>query len=354
MKFENVDVEFELGPIEELLKDPEISEIMVNGARYIYVEKRGKMIETDLKFEDEDAVVRTIHSIVDPLGRHISEKMPIVDARLPDGTRVNAVLRPIAISGPTLTLRKFSKAELTIEQLIKFGSWSPKVVDFLRACVEAQLNLIVSGGTSSGKTTIFNTISEFIPEQERVVTVETTAELQLRHKHVVVLETRPPDPDGEGEITIADLIVNSTRMRPDRIIAGEVRGGEVWDMLQVMTSGYDGSMFTIHAIDVSDALDRIELWSTAATSLPLLQIRGKIAQGISLIVHQNRLPDGTRRITEISEVVGLKNNNIETRTIMTYVPTGQEDGRTVGEFRFTGYIPTFANRLNLNEAFFAG
>lgn len=343
---------FELGPLEELLEDPEISEIMVNGTANIYVEKRGKMIETDLKFESEEEILVTIQGIIKPLGRTISEKSPIVDARLSDGTLINAVIPPIALTGSTLTLRKFNKGELTIEQLIRFGSWSEKVVEFLRACVEVHLNLIVSGGTSSGKTTIFNTISEFIPDDERIVSVETRAELNLRHKHLVALETRPANPEGEGEISIGRLISNATRMRPDRIIAGEVRGGEVWDILQVMTSGYDGSMFTIHANDVSDALDRIELWSTAATSLPLLQIRGKIAQGIHVIVQQNRLPDGTRRITDISEVVGLKNSNIETRSIMTYVPTGQENGRTVGEFRFTGYIPTFAKRLTLRENFF--
>lgn len=346
--------EFVLGPLKQLLDDPDITEIMVNGTANIYIEKRGKLIETDLSFETEDDILNTINSIIKPLGRHISENAPIVDGRLSDGTRINAVIRPVALTGPTLTLRKFSFPQMTVENLLEYGSWTEKVVEFLKACIEARLNLVLSGNTSSGKTTVFNVLSEFIPEDERIVTVETTAELMLRHKHLVILETRPPDKDGRGEINIANLIMNATRMRPDRIISGEVRGAEAWDMLQVMTSGYDGSMFTTHAIDVADTLDRIELWCTAATNLPLLQIRGKIAQGINLIVHQHRLQDGTRKIIEISEVVGLKNNNIETRTIMQYVRTGEVDGKLTGESRFTGYIPTFAKRLNLPEKFFAG
>ncbi len=353
MKFENIDVEFILGPIEQLLKDPEITEIMVNGARNIYVEKRGKIIETDLRFETEDDVLTSIKSIVEPLGRQITEESPIVDARLPDGSRIHAVIRPIAISGPTLTLRKFSFPHLTIEKLIEYGAWTEKIVEFLRACVASRMNLVVSGNTSSGKTTVFNLLSEFIPEDERIITAETTAELQLRHKHVIVLETRPPDADGRGEITISDLIVSATRMRPDRIITGEVRGGEVWDMLQVMTSGYEGSMFTVHAVDIADTIDRIELWCTATTGLPLLQIRGKIAQGIDLIVQQTRLQNGARKITEISEVVGLKNNLIETRPIMQYVYADELDGKLNGRSQFTGYVPTFAKRLNLPENFFS-
>lgn len=345
--------EFVLGPLEQLLEDPDITEIMVNGTENIYIEKQGKIIETELRFDSEDDILISINSMIQPLGRHISEETPIVDGRLSDGTRINAVIRPIALTGPTLTLRKFSFPRMTVEKLIGYGSWTEKIVEFLKACIEARLNLVLSGNTSSGKTTVFNILSEFIPDDERIVTVENTAELLLRHKHMVMLETRPPNREGKGEITITDLISNATRMRPDRIISGEVQGVEAWDMLQVMTSGYDGSMFTAHAIDVADTLDRLELWCTAATNLPLLQIRGKIAQGINLIVHQHRLQDGTRKIIEISEVVGLKNNNIETRTIMQYVRTGEVDGKLTGESRFTGYIPTFGKRLNLPETFFA-
>jgi len=326
---------------------------MVNGTQAIYIEKGGKLHETEAHFESEDHIMRVIQGLCEPLGRTINEVTPIVDARLPDGSRINAVVRPIALTGPTLTIRKFPARTLTVEDLIGLGAWSEKVVEFLQQAIQARVNMVVSGGTSSGKTTVFNLLSRFFDDNERVVTVETAAELQLQHKHVIALESRPPNRDGTGEITMADLIMNASRMRPDRIIGGEVRSGEVWDMLQVMTQGFDGSMFTIHAVDVPDVLDRIEMMCIASVSLPVLQIRAKIAQGINLITHQDRLPDGTRRITRISEVVGLKNNIIETRDIMRYMPTGSDNGRTVGEFRFTGVIPTFANRLELPENFFA-
>lgn len=350
MKYENADVEFELGPIEQLLEDPEITEIMVNGTDAIYIEKRGELVKTDLNFESEDDVIRTINSIVEPLGRWISEEAPIVDARLPDGSRVNAVIRPVVLTGPTLTLRKTMKKPLSWDDLIRYESVTERVAKFLKACVQARLNMLVSGGTSSGKTTILNALSEFIPDNERIITAEVAAELQLRHPHVVVLETRPPSIEGKGEITMADLITNAQRMRPDRIISGEVRGGETWDMLQAMTLGYDGSMFTIHATSSQDALERIEMMSTAATNLPLLQIRSKIASGIDIIVQQNRLPEGNRKIISITEVIGMKNNVIETRNIFEYVQTGTENGRSVGETRLLAK-PAFADRLDLPNDF---
>lgn len=350
MNYENADVEFDLGPLEQLLKDPDVTEIMVNGTDAIYVEKHGELTKTELNFESEDAVLRTINSIIEPLGRWISEDAPIVDARLADGSRINAVIRPIALTGPTLTLRKTWNKPLSWDDLIKYGSVSKKPLEFLKACIIAKQNMIISGGTSSGKTTIINALSEFIPDTERIITAEVTAELRLRHGHVVVLETRPPNPNGKGEITMADLITNAQRMRPNRIISGEVRGAEAWDMLQAMTLGYDGSMFTIHATTPQDALERIEMMSTSATNLPLLQIRSKIATGVNIITQQNQLHDGSRKITYITEIIGMKNNVIETRDIFEFVQTGSKDGRIVGEFRLLAK-PTFANRLDLPNDF---
>lgn len=350
MTYKDTNPTFDLGPLEQLLEDPDITEIMVNGTNAIYIEKHGKLIKTDLNFESEEAVVRTIKSIVEPLGRWISEEAPIVDARLSDGSRVNAVIRPIALTGPTLTLRKTIKKPLSWDDLLRFGSVSERVIQFLRACIRAKQNMVISGGTSSGKTTIFNALSEFIPDNERIVTAEVAAELQLRHNHIVVLETRPPNPDGKGEITMSDLITNAQRMRPDRIISGEVRGSEAWDMLQAMTLGYDGSMFTIHATSPQDALERIEMMSTAASNLPLLQIRSKIATGINIITQQDRLSDGSRKVTHITEVIGMKNNLIETRDIFEYVQTGTQDGKYLGETRLLAK-PSFADRLGLPSDF---
>lgn len=342
----------DLQPIDPLLADPDVTEVMVNGMNGVYIEKNGQTIKTDVQFDNEAQIVNLIQRIVTPLGRTIDERSPIVDARLPDGSRVNAVIRPIALDGPALTLRKFSHMNLTWEQLIGFGSVNEKLVEFLRACVRARLNMVIAGGTNAGKTTIMNALSEFIPADERIVTAEVTAELFLRHGHVVAMETRPPDGDGLGEITITDLIVNAQRMRPDRIISGEVRGGEAWDMLQAMTLGYDGSMFTIHANNVRDVLERLETMSTATTSLPLLQIRAKIAQGVNLIVQQLLLQGGGRKIVTVTEVIGMKNNVIELQDIGRFEPTGKADGRIIGEFRLTGETPTFADRLELPDGFF--
>lgn len=344
MSNRQTELHVDLGPLEQLLQDPEVTEIMVNSTTAIYIEKHGTLIKTELKFESEEALVQTIKSIVEPLGRSISEDEPMIELRLPDNSRLNAVLRPIAITGPSLTLRKMAKKPLSWDDLIRYGSVTERVIEFLQACVRANLNIVVSGGTASGKTTIFNALSEFFPEDERIVTVEERAELQLRHNHVIALEANPP------KINLAELIINAQFMRPDRIISGEVRGSEAWDMLQVMTMGYDGSMFTLHATTPQDALERIEMMCTAATNLPLLQIRSKIATGINLITQQTRLPEGNRKITHITEVIGMKNNIIETRNIFEYVQTGVQDARSIGETRLLAK-PSFADRLGLPNDF---
>ena len=349
--FENVD----LSMLEPLLEDPNITEIMVNGTEAVYVEKAGKLIKTDVRFETEDEVLNVIQAIVGAIGREINERTPIVDARLPDGSRVNAVIRPVALVGPTLTLRKMAYGRhLTWENVLEYGSLDERVFAFLQACVRAKRNIVVSGGTASGKTTILNLLSELIPDDERIVTAEVMAELMLRHPHVVGMETRPADGDGKGEVTITELIVNAQRMRPNRIISGEVQGGEAWDMLKVMTMGYDGSMFTIHATNTQDAIERLEMMCTQASNLPLLQIRATIAQGIDIITQQNLLDPAGRRIVTIAEVLGLRNNVIETQDIFRFVPTGVADGKVVGEFRLTGYVPTFADQLRLGEGYFEG
>ena len=342
----------DFGPLEPLLADGEVTEIMVNGTEGVFIIKRGQLVRTDAQFDNEAQILHLIEQIMAALNREIDARTPMVDARLPDGSRINAVLPPVAVNGPLLTLRKTWRQNLTWEQLVHFGSVSQRQVDFLRACVQARVNMVVAGGTASGKTTVINAISEFIPEDQRVVTAEARTELNLRHPHVVALETRPPDFDGKGAITMTDLIENAQLMCADRIITGEVRGGEAWEMLQVMTLGHEGSMFTIHADDVQDALERIELMSTAATSLPLHQIRAKIAQGIHLITQQVQLYDGSRKLVAITEVLGVKDNLIETRDVVVFEQTGEVEGRIQGDFRFTGYRPTFADRLGLPVDFF--
>lgn len=341
-----------LGKLEPLLEDPDITEIMINGTQGVYVVKHGELVKTDITFEFEDHVERIIKVILSAIGQEIDERTPMIDTRLPDGSRVNAVIRPTAVTGPSLTLRRFSTHQFTWDDLVGFGSVSEDIVKFLRACVEARRNIIVAGGTSSGKTTIFNAVSELIPPNERIVTAEKTVQLRIRHDHVVALETRQPDIDGKGEITMQDLIQNAQGMRPDRILTSDVSGSEAWDMLDVMTNGYDGSMFTMHATSVHDVLDRLEMMCTMATSLPLVPIRARIAQAIDLIVLQMRGPDGTRKVVNIAEVVGLKNNVIETQDIFRFEATGERDGRITGEFKCTGYKPTFAEHLDLPGDFF--
>jgi pilus assembly protein CpaF len=336
------------GPIEPLLKDPAINEIMVNGPRQVYVERNGKLELTDVTFQDDDHVMRVIDRIVSPLGRRIDESSPTVDARLPDGSRVNAIIPPIALNGPTLTIRKFSKDPLTVEDLVRFGTFTAEMATFLKACVEARLNILVSGGTGSGKTTMLNVLSSFIPDDERIVTIENAAELQLRQDHVVRLESRPPNIEGKGEITIRDLVINSLRMRPERIVVGECRGGEALDMLQAMNTGHDGSMTTAHANTPRDTLSRLEtMCLMAGMDLPVRAIREQIASAVDLIVQQDRMKDGSRKITNVTEVQGMEGDVIVLQDIFTFQQTGIENGKIVGRMKPTGIRPKFIHRFEV-------
>jgi pilus assembly protein CpaF len=290
--------------------------------------------------------MRVIDRIVAPLGRRIDESSPYVDARLPDGSRVNAVIPPISLVGPTLTIRKFSKNPITVEQLIQFGSVSNEVVQFLKACVESRLNVLISGGTGSGKTTLLNVMSGFIPDDERIITIENAAELQLRQEHVVTLESRPPNIEGRGEITIRDLVINSLRMRPERIIVGECRGGETLDMLQAMNTGHDGSMTTAHANSPRDALSRVEtMCLMAGMDLPVRAIREQVASAVDLIVQQERMRDGTRKVTIVSEVSGMEGDIITMTDIFSFEQTGMDAGKVVGRLRPTGLRPKFMDKI---------
>lgn len=335
------------GPIQSLLDDPEVSEIMVNGPKQVWVERKGKLSRTNITFEDDAHVMRIIQRIVLPLGRRIDEDHPTVDARLPDGSRVNAVIPPVAIDGPCITIRKFSKDKLTVEQLIELGSLTPEMVEFLKACVVARLNIIISGGTGSGKTTLLNVLSSFIPPDERIITIEDAAELQLRQEHVVRMETRPPNLDGTGEVTIRDLVRNALRMRPDRIVVGEVRGGEALDMLQAMNTGHDGSLTTIHANSPRDAIARLEtLCLMSGVELPARAIREQIASAVDLIIQQTRLRDGSRKVTAITEVAGMEGDVVTLTDIFRFEQTGiSPDGKVLGQLRPTGIRPLFTPRL---------
>jgi pilus assembly protein CpaF len=335
------------GPIQFLLDDPEITEVMVNRPNKVYVERKGKIYETHVKFDSDEHVMRIIERIVMPLGRRVDYDSPMVDARLPDGSRVNAVIPPVALDGPMLTIRKFSKSKLTIEQLIELDSLTPMMSDFLRACVKGRLNIIVSGGTGSGKTTLLNVLSGFIPETDRVVTIEDSAELRLDQDHVVRMESRPPNVDGRGQVTIRDMVRNSLRMRPDRIIVGECRGSEALDMLQAMNTGHDGSLTTLHANSPRDALSRLEtMVLMAGMELPLKVIRQQVASAVDLVVQQSRLKNGPRKITAITEVAGMEGDTIVMTDIFRYEQTGVDaDGTTVGYFTPTGIRPMFSPRL---------
>ena len=308
-----------LGPLEKLLADDSISEIMVNGAKQVFIERKGKLLLSDVTFYDNDQLLNVIDRIVSPLGRHIDEATPMVDARLPDGSRVNAIIPPLSLKGPLLTIRKFSRNPLTAENLISYGSLTFKIAAFLEACVKGRLNIVVSGGTGSGKTTLLNVLSAYIPHDERIVTIEDAAEIQLQQKHVLTLEARPANLEGKGQIAIRDLVRNALRMRPDRIVVGEVRGGEALDMLQAMNTGHDGSMTTGHANSTRDMLARLEtMVLMAGMSLPISAIRQQIASAIDIIVQQTRLRDGTRKITSISEVLGMEGDVIVTQEIFSY------------------------------------
>ncbi len=334
------------GPLQLLLDDESVTEIMVNGAKNIYVERSGRLYRAPVTFESNDHVLRIIERIVSPLGRRIDESSPYVDARLPDGSRVNAVIPPISLVGPLLTIRKFSKKPITIEQLVQFGSITPEAVEFLKACVSARMNIIVSGGTGSGKTTLLNILSGFIPSDERILTVENAAELQLRQEHVVTLESRPANIEGKGAISIRDLVINALRMRPDRIVVGECRGDEALDMLQAMNTGHDGSMTTAHSNSPRDTLARLETMTLmAGMELPVRAIREQISSAVDVIVHQERMRDGTRKVVNVTEVSGMEGDVITTTDLFVFEQMGYENEKIVGRLRPTGLRPRFMDRI---------
>ncbi len=334
------------GPLEQFLGVEGITEIMVNGPKHVYVERGGRIQRVNATFEDDDHLMRIIERIVAPLGRRIDEGAPMVDARLPDGSRVNAIIPPISLVGPTLTIRIFAKTPLTVDNLIEFGTVTNEAIEFLKACVVAKVNVIISGGTGSGKTTLLNIMSGFIPDGERIVTIENAAELQLRQEHVVTLEARPPNIEQRGEVTIRDLVVNSLRMRPDRIIVGEVRAGEALDMLQAMNTGHEGSMTTLHANSPRDMLSRLEtMVLMAGMELPHRAIREQIASAVDLVVHEDRMRDGSRKITSISEIQGMEGDVITMSELYRFEQTGFENGKVIGRLRPTGLRPKFMYKI---------
>ncbi|WP_462411055.1 CpaF family protein [Neobacillus sp. Marseille-QA0830] len=338
------------GPITPLLEDPLISEVMVNNFNDVYYEKSGKIYRSHVQFIDNQHVIRVIERIVSPLGRRIDESSPMVDARLPNGSRVNAIIPPLALKGPSLTIRKFSETPFTIKDLVQFGTLNEQMAEFLEVCVKSRLNVFISGGTGSGKTSTLNVLSSFIPNQERIITIEDAAELKLFQDHVVSLESRPSNIEGKGEIKIRDLVRNSLRMRPDRIVVGEVRGAEALDMLQAMNTGHDGGLSTGHANSPRDILSRLEtMVLMAGYDLPVRAIREQIANALDLIVHQSRMKDGTRKITYITEVLGMEGDVIVLQDLFVYKETGfTQDGTIEGEFISTGIRPRFTEQLELN------
>lgn len=341
-----IDEALGLGPIEPLLSSVDVTEIMVNGPRMIFVEQKGKIILSDLQFTSEKHLMGCIDRIVSPIGRRVDEKTPLCDARLHDGSRINVIIPPLALDGPTLTIRKFFKEKLVIDDLVKFGSLTAEMADFLRAAVESKLNIVVSGGTGSGKTTLLNLVSGFIPNDERIITVEDAAELQLPQEHVISLEARPANLQGEGAITIRDLVRNTLRMRPDRIVVGECRAGEALDMLQAMNTGHDGSLTTIHSNSPRDCLRRIEtLVMMAGFDLPIVAIREQIANAVNLIVQLRRYSDGSRKISHVTEVMGMEGETIVTQPIFEFKQTGTENGKVKGSYQASGLIPKFVESL---------
>lgn len=338
------------GPLQPLLEDSTITEVMVNGPNNVFIEQKGKLVKTGVRFDNDDAVLRVIEKIILPLGRRIDSDSPTVDARLPDGSRVNAVIPPVSIDGPSITIRKFDKGRLNIDQLIEYGSITANMASLLRACVISRLNILISGGTGSGKTTLLNVLSGYIPKDERIVTIEDAAELRLHQDHVVRLETKPPNIEGLHAITIRDLVRNSLRMRPDRIVVGEVRGGEALDMLQAMNTGHDGSLTTLHANSPRDALSRLEtMCLMAGMDLPIRVIREQVASAIDLIVQQSRLKDGSRKVTSVSEVAGMEGSTIVMTEIFKFEQTGVgPEGEVIGEMKPTGIRPIFTPRLEQN------
>jgi pilus assembly protein CpaF len=335
------------GPIQPLLEDEDISEVMVNGPKKVFIEKKGKLTKSPVTFDDDDHVMRVIDRIILPLGRRVDADTPTVDARLPDGSRVNAVIRPVSIDGPSITIRKFKKDKLSIQQLIDFGSLNTQMAEFIRACVLAHLNIVISGGTGSGKTTLLNVLSSYIPEEERIITIEDAAELQLQQEHVLRMETKVANVDGKGAVTIRDLVRNSLRMRPDRIVVGECRGGEALDMLQAMNTGHDGSLTTLHANSPRDAISRMEtMVLMAGMDLPLKVVRQQISSAVDLIIQQTRLKDGSRKVTAITEVVGMEGDIVVLTDIFKFEQTGLgQNGKILGELKATGIRPIFSPRL---------
>ena len=335
------------GPIQTLIDDPEINEIMVNGPHQVFIERRGKLQLTNRRFADDEHVMRIIEKIIAPLGRRLDESVPMVDARLPDGSRVNAIIPPLAVNGPCVTIRKFSADPFTPDDLVNFGTLSPAMRDFMAACVRSRLNILVSGGTGSGKTTTLNVLSSFIPADERIVTIEDAAELQLQQDHVVTLESRPCNAEGKGEIDIRALVRNSLRMRPDRLVVGEVRGAEALDMLQAMNTGHDGSMSTLHANSARDALARLEtMVMMSGMDLPTVAIREQVSSALHLILHQNRLRDGSRRVTSITEVQRMEGEGIVLQDLFVFKRHSVDnEGKVIGEHTAAGVRPLFMDIL---------
>jgi len=337
------------GPLEPMLADSSITEVMVNGFATTYIERAGKIEQTNIQFENNEHLLRIIDRIVAPLGRRVDESSPMVDARLPNGYRVNVTIPPLSLDGPLLTIRKFATTPFTAQDLIANGSLTPEIVTFVSACVEARINMVISGGTGSGKTTLLNVVSAFIPSTERIITIEDTAELQLKQAHVLRVEKRPPNVEGRGEVTIRQLVVNALRMRPDRIIVGEARSGEALDMLQAMNTGHDGSMTTIHSNSPRDTLRRIEtMVLMAGLELPLKAIREQVASAIDLVVHMERLRDGTRKVIKITEVQGMEGDSIVMQDIFEFDQTGIVNGRVVGKIKPTGLRPLFSEKFEVN------
>jgi pilus assembly protein CpaF len=336
-----------LGPLEDLLADDTVSEIMVNAPDRVYVERNGKLQLSDCMFTDEKSVLSVIERIVSPLGRRIDESQPYVDARLADGSRVNAIIAPLALSGPTITIRKFSKKAMTVADFVRFGTWTHNAAEFMKMAVLLRKNIIVAGGTGSGKTTLLNLLSGFIPKTERIVTVEDAAELKLQQPHVVRLEARPANIEGKGAVTIRDLVKNCLRMRPDRIIVGECRSGEALDMLQAMNTGHDGSLTTVHANSPRDVISRLEtMVLMSGMELPSKAIREQIASAVDIVIHESRLSDGSRKVVSIAEITGLEGNQIVMQELFTFEQQGvSPNGKILGQFKPTGAIPTWFDQL---------
>jgi pilus assembly protein CpaF len=337
---------FGLGPLETLMKDPEISDILVNSSSQIFVERYGKLEKTDVRFRDDSHLMQIIERIVTRVGRRVDESSPMVDARLADGSRVNAIIPPLALDGPVLSIRRFGAERLTVNDLIQFNSIPPQIAEVAAACVKSRLNMLVSGGTGAGKTTLLNCLSNFIPDNERIVTIEDSAELKLQQDHIVRLETRPANIEGQGAVTARDLVRNALRMRPDRIVIGEVRGGEALDMMQAMNTGHDGSISTVHANSARDALSRLEtMMLMAGINLPERALREQVASALDVIVQLTRLSDGSRKVVEFAEVTGMEGTTITTQTIFKFDQRGVENGKVIGEFVATGVMPSFMDRL---------